>query len=492
MSHDARTTPAGPEVNSGLVLGLCSGATFMAFLDLSVVNIAFPNISEDFTDASIATLTWVISGYAVMFAALLTPVGRLADTLGRTRMFLGSLTGFVLTSLLCAVAPSAEWLVVGRFLQGATAAGMIPAALGLVLASTPPQKVTKAIGAWSAAGGFAAVVGPVVGGLLVEQFDWRSVFIINVPIGLLLLVFSVRGLPRHLPATGTAQPDLIGTVAFGLGIGLLVAALTEGDAWGWTDVRTLGFGALGLVLIAVALLRSRGHAAPAVDISLWSNRRYALSNLVVAIFGVSLFSYLLAGALFATGIWQYGILRASGALTVGAITAMIGSVVAGASTKPGAQRWFAVVGLALFAACTAIMSTDLFDEHPRFLAAWLPAGTIGGLGIGFAVTALSTIGATSLPPQRFAAGSGMSLTARQFGGALGIAGLAAIFGAHGAVDVDGFHILYRAITAVSAVAAIAALTLVDRSALAPAAATPGAATPAITPAAAAPAEATGA
>ena len=444
------------------MLLVCSGATFMAFLDLSVVNIAFPKIAERFSSASIASLTWVVSGYAVMFAAFLTPTGRLADTVGRTKVFLASLTGFTVASVACGLAPTAGWLVASRFVQGALAAGMIPAALGLVLSSTPPQRLTKAIGAWSAAAGFSAVIGPVVGGLLVEQFSWRSVFLINVPVGVALLWASLRVLPRHRPPAGSRLPDFVGTGALALGTALVVAALTEGERWGWSSAATLGLLAVGAGFGAVALARSWRHPAPAIDTTLWASRKYAACNLVAAVFGVSMFAYLLAGALFATAIWRYSILQAAGALSVGAGAAMVGSIVAGGIRKPAAHRWVVATGALMFAGCTALMATDLFASQPRFWDAWVPAGILGGVGLGMAVTALSSAAATALPPRQFAAGVGMNLTARQLGGALGIAGLAAIFSAHNGLSVAGFHDLYRAATVVTVVSAALALGIIDR------------------------------
>jgi EmrB/QacA subfamily drug resistance transporter len=450
-----RATGAAP----GLILLLCCGATFMAFLDLSVVNIAFPKIIEEFPDASLTTLTWVVSGYAVMFAAFLSPAGRLADTVGRRGVFLWSVAGFGLASVVCGVAPSEGWLIAGRFGQGAMAAGMIPAALGLILSSTPMERMTKAIGAWSAAAGFSAVIGPVVGGLLVEQFSWRSVFLINIPIGLVLVLAGLRSLPAQGPAAGRVLPDFAGTVAFACGVGAVVAALTESHDWGWTSVRVLGLLVGGAALCAYALARSARHAAPAVDLSLWRHASYARCNIALTIFSISMFAYILAGALFATAIWHYSILKAAGALSVGAGTAMIGSIIAGGVTRPAAQRALMVLGSVMFAICTAMMSTSLFGTHPRFWAAWVPAGLIGGTGIGLAVTSLSAAAAAALPPARFAAGIGMTLTVRQIGGALGIATLAVILARSAISAVGAFHTLYQVITAVSLLAALAALTI---------------------------------
>lgn len=463
MSDSSQQQTGGPAaVSPGLVLLLCSGATFMAFLDLSVVNIAFPEIIKAFPSTTMANLTWVVSGYAVMFAALLTPAGRLADTLGRAKVFLGSLIGFTIASLICGAAPNATALIVGRFLQGAMAAGMIPAALGLIMAATPLPHLMKAIGAWSAAAGFSAVIGPVIGGLLVDHLSWRAVFYINGPVGLLLLLAGLRGLPKHLPPAGSKLPDLIGTVSFAVGVGFVVAALTEGESWGWADARTLGLLICGLALCLVALLRSQKHESPAIDTGLWKSTRFARTNVVSAIFGVSMFAWLLAGPLWATQVWHWSIMEAAGALSIGAVASMITSTVAGRINDPGKHRLLVVIGLLMFAACTVMQSTDLFfDTEPKFWSAWVPSGLLGGGGLGFAATALSSIAATSLPPVRFAAGVGMNLTARQVGGALGTAGLAAVFASYDRPGVDAFHTVYIACTVISVIAAAAALTLPD-------------------------------
>ncbi|WP_019930148.1 MFS transporter [Nocardia sp. BMG111209] len=432
-----------------LALLVASGAAFMSFLDLSVVNIAFPAITRDYPGTAATTLTWVVSGYAVAFAALLTPAGRLADSLGRGRVFLAALAGFALTSLLCALAPGADWLIAGRLLQGGAAAFLIPAGLGLVLGATPPERIGAAMAAWTAAGGFAATVGPAVGGALVEWFGWRSVFVVNVPIAALLLLAGVRliaGDRRH----GDGLPDLVGTVATGLGIGAIVAAVTEGQQWGWVDWRTLTAGIGGAGLLAVALWRSRRHPRPAIAVGLWRSRSYALVNATAFVFGAAMFAWLLAGPLWLDGMWHYSVLKSAGAMTIGAIASMVTAVLAGRATADR-QRLLGVLGAVMFAAATLYMSTGVWDATPALWQAWLPAGILGGGGIGLLITVLGTTAARSLPPQRFAAGVGMNVTARQSGGALGVALLAAVFAAHPGAPLTAFHTLF-AVCAVIAVA----------------------------------------
>ncbi|AYF75725.1 MFS transporter [Nocardia yunnanensis] len=443
---------ASPAARRALLVA--SGAAFMSFLDLSVVNIAFPALIRDYPATAPATLTWIVSGYAVAFAALLTPAGQLADALGRGRVFLTALAGFALTSLLCALAPGADWLIAGRFLQGAAAAFLIPAGLGVVLSVTPPARIGVAMAAWTAAGGFAATVGPAAGGALVDWFGWRSVFVVNVPLAAMLIVAGLR-LARGERRHPHGLPDPVGTAATGVGIGAVVAAVTQGQQWGWGDPRTLACGVGGLALLALALWRSRRHPRPAIAVTLWRSRSYARVNAVAFVFGATMFAWLLAGPLWLDTLWHYSVLRSAGAMTVGAVAAMAGAVVAGRA--PGSwQRGLGVLGALLFAASTFYMSTDAWDATPALWTAWIPAGLLGGSGIGLLITVLGTIAAESLPPQRFAAGVGMNLTARQAGGALGVAILAAVFAAHPAQPLTAFHTLFAVCAGIAVAAAVLA------------------------------------
>ncbi|MGC4991284.1 MFS transporter [Nocardia salmonicida] len=449
---------------AGRTLAVAAGAAFIAFLDLSVVNIAFPTIALSYPGTSTGTLTWIVSGYAIGFAALLTPAGRIADALGRRRLFALALAGFAVTSLLCGLAPGANWLIAGRVLQGIAAAFMVPAALGLVLEATPRAKIGAAIGAWSAAGGFAAVVGPALGGALVEVFGWRAVFLINVPIAVALIVPGLR-LPGGDKAAGEAAlPDPLGTLAIAIGLGAIVAAVTEGQSWGWTAPGTLVALLGGSALTVFALVRSRRHTNPAVAVQLWRERQFALANAGSFLFGASMFAWLLAGPLFLNAIWGYSVLESAAALTVGAVASMVTAVVTGRITTPRGQRWVGVLGGLMSTAALAWMSTDAFGPEPALWTAWIPAGVLGGGGIGIVVTVLGTAAANSVPPQQFAAGIGMNVTARQVGGALGIAVLAAIFSATSDDPLSGFHILFAVCAGINiAVAVVLALPSQARS-----------------------------
>ena len=450
-----------PAANPLPVILVASGATFVAFLDVTVVNVAFPDMRADFAHTPLGELSWVVSVYAVLFAALLTPAGRLADVIGRHRLFFAGLIGFTVASALTAVAPTVALLVGARALQGAAAAAMIPAALGLVLSAASPERRAAAVGLWGATASLAAAAGPSIGGALVNAWGWRAVFVINLPIGVALTYAAVRTLPRDRPV-GRALPDAFGTVLVAAGIGSLVAGLTKAGDWGWSSPETIGTLAVGGLLCAWALRRARTHPAPAVETDLWRSRTFAAANLTSLLFGAAVFAWLLIGTLFLTAVWHYSLLDTGLAVSPGALTSAVAAVVVGRRASPRAQRR-AVSGGALLMAATMVWTYVALGAEPRFLTFWLPAGLVGGAAVGATLTALATVAMSAVPPERFAAGTGMNMTARQVGGALGVAAIAAILGS-GAASVQDFLNVFLFCGFAAAGAAVCGLALLERAA----------------------------
>ncbi|MEU9011657.1 MFS transporter [Streptomyces sp. NPDC048479] len=403
-----------------------SGGTFLAMLDSTVTNLAVPDLSKDFPTASLPNLSWVISAYAVMFAALLVPAGRLSDVLGRKRLFLLGIGIFTVASLLCGVAPNLPVLIATRGLQGVGAAAMIPASLAILLLDGPADQRVKSIGLWSAASAFAAAVGPSVGGVLVDLLGWRSVFYVNLPFGLLLIFAAVRLLPRPAGSDKRQIPDPLGTLLVALAVGAMTVGVTEGGTWGWWDGRTLACLVGGAAGAVVAVLRSRKHPAPALETSLLGNRSFAVTNVVSLLYGMAQYPWLLVSVLYLTGSWHYSELKAGFAMTPGAVAASVAALaMSRLAPRLGGPRGATLSGLLAFVACGLWMVFGLTDT-PSFLTFWLPAGCLVGIGMGAATMGTSAAAALSAPPTRFAAASGMNTTARQFGGALGIAALAVI------------------------------------------------------------------
>ncbi|MCT9007766.1 DHA2 family efflux MFS transporter permease subunit [Streptomyces rhizosphaerihabitans] len=436
-----RTGPAEPAAERGYVplLLLASSATFLAVLDVTIVNLAIPDLHKDFQDSAVADLSWVITVYATLFAALLAPAGRLADVIGRRSLFTAGIAVFTAMSLACALAPNIPVLLTARALQGAGAAAMIPAALAIVLMDTPPERRRAAIGKWSAASAFAAAVGPSIGGVLVDTLGWRSLFLINVPFGLLLLL-RAHIIPRAARPEGSRLPDPIGTILLGAGIGLLGLGISKGGDWGWGGAATLSCLAVGAAAMAITLLRSRTHSAPAVETGLWRSRTFALANLSVFFYGACLYAWLLVGVLYVTSVWHWSELKAGLAVTPGAVAATLVALYSGRIQTRYGPRTVVVAGAIVLAGTGFFLAFTLPDQ-PRFLTYWLPTGILAGAGMGAITTGTSTAAALSVSPPRFAAATGLNQTARQVGGAFGIATLATLLSRASADASDYGHVL---------------------------------------------------
>src|SRR4051812_7036554 len=411
---------------SGTVLAVACGAAFLAMLDATVANLAVADLHSDFPDVAVGDLSWVITIYAITFAALLAPGGRFADLVGRRALLTFGAALFTIMSIAAAAAPSLGILLAARGLQGAGAAAMIPASLAVVLADTPPERRAAAIGVWSAASALAAAAGPALGGVLVDVAGWRSVFFITIPAGLAVLA-GTQTLPMAGMRVGPKPevPDYLGIALLGAGVGALALGVSRASVWGWGDARTLAAIAGGLVGVLAVLARSRRHPAPAVEVGLWRSRTFALANLASLIYGAALFSWLLCGVLFLTQVWGYSPLEAGLAVSPGAIIAAVVALRAGPLVARHGPRPVVVGGL-LVTAASAVWIMAAMDDAPALLSLWLPVSLPLGIGMGAIATGMSAAAALAVGPAQFAAGVGLNQAARAVGGALGVAAMATI------------------------------------------------------------------
>jgi EmrB/QacA subfamily drug resistance transporter len=446
---------------SSTVLAVASGAAFLAMLDATVANLAVADLRSDFPDVAVGDLSWVITIYAITFAALLAPGGRFADLLGRRALLAGGALVFTVMSIAAAVAPTLAILLVARGLQGAGAAAMIPASLAVILADTPPERRAAAIGAWSAASALAAAAGPTIGGALVDVAGWRAVFVITVPAGIALLA-ATRLLPtpgvRPAGAQRPQTPDLLGTLLLAAGVGALALGVSRGAEWGWGDARTLVAIAGGLAGLALVLVRSASHPAPAVEVGLWRSRTFALANLSSLIYGAVLFSWLLVGVLLLTEVWGYAPLKTGLAVTPGAVLAAVVALRSGPLVARHGPRPVVLAGLAIIAGASAWIVLAVGDS-PAFLSLWLPAGTLAGAGAGAVATGMSSAAALSVAPAQFAAGIGLNQAARALGGALGVAAMATILRGTDPAAAASYMGVYELCIILLVAAAVAALGL---------------------------------
>ena len=261
-----------------LVVAIAALASFVAFLDGTVVNVALPDIGRDL-GASTSALQWVLNGYLLTLASLILLGGSMGDRYGRRRIFVLGVLLFTGASLLCAIAPTSGLLVVARLLQGIGGALLTPGSLAMIESSFRPADRARAIGAWSGLGGVATALGPLLGGYLVEAVSWRAIFLINLPLGLLVAAFATRHVPETRDPTASGRLDYRGATLVGLGLAGTTYALIEGPNKGMTGAVLLA-GVGGVVALVAFLLVERTSPNPMMPLGIFASRQFSAANLV--------------------------------------------------------------------------------------------------------------------------------------------------------------------------------------------------------------------
>jgi EmrB/QacA subfamily drug resistance transporter len=423
-------------VSSGTVLAVASLGAFLAFLDATVVNVAFPSIRKDFGDTSISELSWVLNAYNIVLAATLVVFGRLADLIGRRRMFVAGVAVFSVASVLCAVADSVWWLVGARGLQALGAAMLIPASLALVIAAFPPDRRVHAVGLWGATAAVAAGLGPPVGGALVQWGSWRWAFLINLPVGLLALVMSRRLLVESRSPGRRRLPDLRGAALLAAAMGLLTTMIVSGNDFGWTTPWVLACG-LGAVVSGAGFVQSsRTHPQPLIDRSMLAARSFVVANAASGVAGAGFYAYLLTNVLWLQYIWRYGVLESGLALVPGAVIAAVTAALLGPVAERRGHLVVVVPGALVWASAYLWYATSVGPD-PSFLREWLPGQVLSGVGVGATLPILGSAALTAVPGGRYAVASAVNNSVRQVGGVLGIALLVVLIGTPAPAEAAG-------------------------------------------------------
>jgi EmrB/QacA subfamily drug resistance transporter len=411
------------------VFVVTSLGAFVVSLDLSIVNVAFPAMAHTFAQASRAQLAWVITAYSIVFGSLLVVGGRTADRHGLRRVFFAGLATFTLGSALCGLAPTIGLLIAGRVLQGVGAAFTLPSSVGLLLATVPLQRRSQTVALWGGVGALAVATGPSLGSLIVTHAGWRWAFYVNLPVGLVAWLWGRRVLPNPAPAPDatSARPDYLGALILSLSMASATFAISQVEAWGMRDPRVWLAAVIGPALALFFVRRSKAHPAPVLDLSLFRVRAFAVANLATLVYAMGFFAMLLGNILFLTDVWGYSILHAGLAVTPGPLVVAIVSGFAGRAAARVGFRAVLLPGAACFAA-GLLWFAILVGPEPAFLEQWLPGTLLIGLGIGLTFPVLSAAALSSLSADRFGVGSAVNQTARQVGGAIGVALLVAILG----------------------------------------------------------------
>jgi EmrB/QacA subfamily drug resistance transporter len=405
-------------------LALIVVAQFMVILDVAIVNVALPSIQVDL-GFSQTSLQWVITAYAIMFGGTLLLGGRLADLLGRRRLFLAGLALFSISSLLCGVAWSEESLIAFRALQGLGGALLAPAALSLLVTIfADGRERNTALGIYGAASGSGAAAGVLLGGVLTSSLGWSWIFFINVPVGLAAIALTPWLLPESRAQLPHRHFDFAGATTITAGLMLLVYALTRATTDGWGTPATLGLlaASLSLVLAFVAVeLRSQ---APLLPLRIFRLPTLAAANTTMLLVGGVAFSEFFVLSLYMQDVLDYSALRSGAAFAAFALTVVVGSNVAQYIVGRIGVRPALTGGLLASAVSVALLSRLPVNAH--YFWDLFPAYVLGGAGLAFSFVTVTIASLAGVRPSEAGVASGLINTSRQIGGAIGLAAVSAI------------------------------------------------------------------
>ena len=441
---------------------LCAGS-LMIILDGTIVSVALPAIQADlgFTPAGLA---WTVNAYLIPLGGLLLLAGRLGDLDGRRRMLLAGLSLFVLASLLCGLAPSAGILVAARFLQGVAAAMASAVVLGMIVGLFPePGERARAIGAYAFVGAAGASLGTLLGGVLTETVGWRWIFFVNVPIGVVALLLSLRLIQPDVASDRTARPDVFGAVLVTAGLMVTVLAIVDESGAG---VR-LGLAALAAALLAGFVAWQRRAREPLVRLGILRSRAISAGNAVQLLSVAGMLGFQFTATLYLQEALGYSPAQTGFAMLPIPLTiAVVSLVVAGKLIARAGARRVLLVGEILLIVGLLLLVRPATGSYPLDV---LPSMLVLGMGGGLVLPAVTTLIMSDATPEDAGLASGLANTSQQVGGALGVAALAALAAAvtHAAGAASGLSALqalttgYRAAFLASAalVAAGAVLTL---------------------------------
>jgi EmrB/QacA subfamily drug resistance transporter len=402
------------------LLAVCL-AIFMLLLDITIVNVALPNIRRDL-GSNFTDLQWVIDAYALGLAALLLPAGSLGDLLGRRKVFVGGIAVFVLASLLCGLSHTPTMLNLARALQGVGGAMMFATSLALIAQEFEPRERGTAFGLWGATTGFAVAIGPLIGGLLTEGIGWEWIFFVNVPIGIATAAMTLARVPDS-ERDPSARIDFAGLVTFTGALFCLVLGLIRGNDEGWGSATIVGLFATSVVLLAAFTAIELRTRQPMLDLSLFRKPAFTGAQIVAFSLHASMFSMFLYLTLYLQNILGYSPLEAGLRFLPVSLLSFLVAPVAGKLAERLPLRGFLGAGLILVGCGLLLMNGIQPDDDWTTL---LPGFILAGIGIGCVNPPLATAAIGVVEPQRSGAASGINSTFRQVGTATGIAGLGAL------------------------------------------------------------------
>lgn len=437
-------------------LAVASLGTVLVGFNSTATNIALPSILDSFVGATATEVAWGVAGFMIGTAAFLPLAGRLADRIGRKRIFQAGLMLFALSAVLSAVAPTVWTLNLARVLQAIGGAAILPASLSLVLPLFPESRRTTAVGLWSAAGPLAAAVAPQVASLVLSVAGWRMLYFVSAPVAALMFFAGLRIL-TELPQPPTQQRlDMLGATAGTVALAAIVAAVMQGRVWGYTSVVNLAVAAAGALALVVFVVNSQRHPEPLLNLHLLRRRGVWVTNLSNFLVGISSQSLWLLWPFFLVGVWEYSVGGIGLALTPGPITAGISTVLFSRLGERGSIVWLCRIGACLQVASTGWMILSL-GTAPNYWITLAPAIALFGTGWGMCVPLLNSLALQAVEDRYFGEINGLFNTLRYAASAIGIAALFALLKQDSGAESMIYYqqaLVFFLITAITAVVSL--------------------------------------
>src|SRR5688500_14719831 len=396
----------------------------MIMLDNTVVNVALPAIQEDLS-ADLSELQWIVTGYALSFAALMLIGGKLADAYGRRLIFVVGIVIFTAASLWCGLADSGDALIAARVVQGMGAALMNPATLSIIAATFAPKERGMAIGIWAGVSALALAIGPLVGGLLTEHLSWHWIFFVNMPVGVLAIAASFLLIQESKDDTHESL-DLPGLATSALGLFALTYGLIEANAYGWTSARILGSFLVAVVALAAFLTIERRRRAPMLDLTLFRSGTYAGANLAMLLVALAMFGVFFFLSLYMQNVLGFSAVQAGAAFLPMTILIILVAPWAGRLSDRWGSRGLMTAGMLLVAG--QLLYFSRLDADATFWTL-LPGLLLGGVGMATTMTPSAAAATRAVPVEKAGVGAAVLNAFRQVGGSIGIALMGAIMAA---------------------------------------------------------------